>query len=146
MFFSPSVLLASGLIFIGFLMLIVGFISLADEANSLVVSLLWLLVGGALPMLFGAFWLRSVLKKDEKEHLAAQELEALGVIAKMGGKVTPLELSNKMLITLEQSQNLLENMQKSGRADLRVTDKGDILYEVKNIVVTKEEKENSQSV
>ncbi len=146
MFFSPSVLLASGLIFIGFLMLIVGFVGLADEKIAMEYSLLGILLGGALPMIIGAFWLKNALKKDEKDNLAAQELEALSVIAKMGGVVTPLELANKMMLTLEQSQKLLDNMQKNGRADLRVTDKGDILYEVKNIVVTKEDKANSQSV
>lgn len=146
MFFSPSVLLASGLMFIGFLMLIMGFVSLADENSSLEVSLMWLLLGGALPMVIGAFWLKGALKKDEKDNLDAQELEAISVIAKLGGTVTPLELSNKMMISYEDARKILENMQKTGRADLRVTDKGDILYEVKNIIVTAEDKKNSESV
>lgn len=146
MFFSPSVFLASGLIFISFLMLIMGFISLADDNNSLESSLLWLLLGGGLPMIIGAFWLKSALKKDEKDNLASQELDAISVIAKLGGIVTPLELANKMAISLEDATKLLGNMQKNGRADLRVTDKGDILYEVKNIIVTTEEKKNSESV
>jgi ABC-type uncharacterized transport system permease subunit len=145
MFFSPSVLLAGGVMFFGLMALIIGFIALANDSDDIIAPLVFLL-SGFLCMLLGFVWLRKSMKNDEKEALAEKEIQAMELIARLGGRITTYELTTKMNVTMTEADQILKNLQLQGKADLRITDKGDIVYEVKNLLVSEDDKKNSESV
>jgi ABC-type uncharacterized transport system permease subunit len=145
MFFSPSVLLAGGVMFFGLMALIIGFIALANDSDDIIAPLVFLL-SGFLCMLLGFVWLRKSMKNDEKEALAEKEIQAMELIARLGGRITTYELTTKMNVTMTEADQILKNLQLQGKADLRITDKGDIVYEVKNLLVSEDDKKNSEIV
>ena len=52
----------------------------------------------------------------------------------MGGRATPVEIALKAQVTLDQANELLQNMQKGGYAELEVTESGTIIYQFRGFI------------
>ena len=96
-----------------------------------------------LPMLGGAYWLYSINTKDRLEQSAVEQRMILSLAARLGGKISILDVAQHTPISQSQAQKHLSDLQKIGAVELRVTDSGEILYEIKGLLISDEERDSA---
>ena len=105
---------------------------------ALVVTLFWsdssgtvLIFGvglGVLPMLV-AFWIfRSVLRSSSRRRQERQEHKVLQLAARVGGRLTPMQVARTTRLTLEESKALLDRLDIEGHCNIELADNGVISY------------------
>jgi len=67
--------------------------------------------------------------KEEPETGKALETKILRLARSFHGRLTPLELAANSSLSLEEADNVLENIVRRGYANMEVSDSGSIVYE-----------------
>ncbi|GAK51603.1 TM2 domain protein [Candidatus Moduliflexus flocculans] len=67
--------------------------------------------------------------KEEPETGKALEAKILRLARNFHGRLTPLELAANSSLSLEEADNVLENIVRRGYANMEVSDAGSIVYE-----------------
>ncbi|TAD99926.1 MAG: hypothetical protein EAZ97_07460 [Bacteroidetes bacterium] len=82
----------------------------------------------------GVMGVWSVKKSAAKRIQTLNEKMILKLAAQTGGVVTPAEVAVATSLSLTDSQKILENLQSGGFLDMKITPKGDILYQVRGLL------------
>ena len=75
---------------------------------------------------------RPSLSLDEEERLA------LGCAASLGGKLTEVELSLAVVMSLDRARRTLESLAKHGIAEIEVSSSGALVYGFPGLISTEE--------
>jgi hypothetical protein len=129
------------------LVMIMGVIVGIAEGNSkysLVTDLSLGTLAGILPIALGVrlLW-RQATQQNELQRQADNKMVFL-VAARLGGKLTALEVAQQTNIPLTKVQKILDSLQRDGLADLRVSSSGAIIYEIKGLNLSESEKNESE--
>jgi DNA-binding transcriptional ArsR family regulator len=140
-----SKFVAGFLIVFGVIMLAGAIININEGRSSTKLStdLMLIPIFALLPMFGGAYWLYSIHTKNRKEQIAVEQRMILSLAARLGGKISILDIAQHTPIPQAQAQKHLSELQKIGAVDLRVTESGEILYEIKGLLISDEERDSA---
>jgi uncharacterized membrane protein len=143
-----SRIIASFLIVFGLTMFAGAIININEGKSSRTIStdLMLLPILSFVPLFGGAYWLYSINRAQSQKQFNIDRKTILSLAANSGGKISLLEVAQKTSLSQDQAQKHLTEMQKAGLVELRVTEQGDILYEIKGIIISNEQKDNSSYV
>lgn len=83
---------------------------------------------GVLPMLV-AFWIfRSVLRSSRHRLQERHEHRVLQLAARVGGRLTPMQVARATRLTLEESKALLDRLDIEGHCNIELAENGVISY------------------
>ena len=83
---------------------------------------------GALPILV-AFWLfRSVWRSSGRRQKEKHERQVLQLAARVGGRLTPMQVASATRLTLVESKALLDRLDIEGHCQIELADDGVISY------------------
>lgn len=140
-----SKFIAGFLVVFGVVMLAGAIININEGTSSTKLStdLMLIPIFALLPMFGGAYWLYAINTKQRKEQIANEQRIILSLAAKLGGKISILDVAQHTPISQAQAQKHLNELQKIGVVDLRVTESGEILYEIKGLLISNEERDSA---
>ena len=103
------------------------FVTLIGDDKSWVTWVITLTLG-ALPILV-AFWLfRSVWRSSSRRLNERLENQVLQLSARVGGRLTPMQVARAPRLTLEESKALLDRLDIEGHCQIELADDGVISY------------------
>lgn len=100
---------------------------------------------GFIPLAFGLFLCRRVMKRDKQRRADHLENTILKLVAKLNGKITIAELAQNTKLSIKQAESTLEYYVKIGVAERLISEGGVFVYYFPN-VLSKEEKQQTMSL
>jgi len=140
-----KIIFAIASIALGALMMVGGIVNYSEGKETLGSLIALELILGVFPTVLGTYLLVSAQQKTKKEKAIEIQKTVLALAAQQNGFVSPAEVAMKASISLEKAQEFLENLQTKGFFELRITQKGDVLYRLSGFS-DQEEKNNSLDV
>jgi len=140
-----KIMFAIASIALGALMMVGGIVNYSEGKETLGSLIALELILGVFPTVLGTYLLVSAQQKTKKEKAIEIQKTVLALAAQQNGFVSPAEVAMKASISLEKAQEFLENLQTKGFFELRITQKGDVLYRLSGFS-DQEEKNNSLDV
>lgn len=140
-----KIIFAIASIGLGALMMVGGIVNYSEGKETLGSLIALELILGVFPTVLGTYLLVSAQQKTKKEKAIEIQKTVLALAAQQNGFVLPAEVAMKASISLEKAQEFLENLQTKGFFELRITQKGDVLYRLSGFS-DQEEKNNSLDV
>ena len=111
-------------IFFGLLLTLGGVQNIGNADSSLLKDITMLMFLGILPTLGGVFLIRNAILESRRERAERREKILLEVAERHNWVLTPVDLAKETDINLKESQKDLDEMVKSGFAELDIESGG----------------------
>ena len=103
------------------------FVTVIGDDSSWVTWIITLTLG-ALPILVAVWLFRSVWRSSSRRLNERLENQVLQLSARVGGRLTPMQVARATRLTLEESKALLDRLDIEGHCQIELADDGVISY------------------
>ena len=103
------------------------FVTVIGDDSSWVTWIVTLTLG-ALPILVAVWLFRSVWRSSSRRQNEKLERQVLQLSARVGGRLTPMQVARTTRLTLEESKALLDRLDIEGHCQIELADNGVISY------------------
>lgn len=134
------------LIFFGVIIVAGTLIKITDGSSKypLVTDLLMMSLLGVGPLVLGIWMLNRQNKQQKLQQTSQQQRLVLSLAARLGGKISALDISQHTTIPLQKANSILEELHHLGQAEILISQKGEVLYEIKGLNLSEEERKNAE--
>lgn len=95
---------------------------------------------GLLPLSLSIWLITRILKDAQESKLRAIERNIIGIAVQHGGKTTPLELTLKLALSIEEAQKELDLLTGKDIFELEVSEEGRVVYRLKETLLGENER------
>ncbi|GAB4197410.1 MAG: hypothetical protein OHK0057_24170 [Thermoflexibacter sp.] len=95
---------------------------------------------GLLPLSLSIWLITRILKDTQESKLRAIERNIIGIAIQHGGKTTPLELTLKLALSMEEAQKELDLLTGKDIFELEVSEEGRVVYRLKETLLGENER------
>jgi|688.fasta_scaffold704802_2 hypothetical protein len=139
---------AIGMIVFGAFLALGGLVSIFEKRGNTPVTpadVFLFAVFGILPVILGIILFRRTLLRQAERTYEAHERSILLLAQTHGAKLTSTEVGMAMNITVQQAENLLQNMTIKGLTQLEISDSGVPVYHF-HTLISRGEKHDAEDV
>ncbi|SFF31141.1 hypothetical protein [Thermoflexibacter ruber] len=95
---------------------------------------------GLLPLSLSIWLITRILKDAQESKLRAIERNIIGIAIQHGGKTTPLEVTLKLALSIEEAQKELDLLTSKDIFELEVSEEGRLVYRLKETLLGENER------